>query len=113
MSRVTFIVPLLAVSCLAAPAWAGTLEDIRGRGVVTCAVPADVPGISAKTGEKRSGLAVDLCGVLAAAVLGKREAVAFVDIGKDDAVTALQAEEADVLLAPARGALCRRSATAS
>jgi ABC-type amino acid transport substrate-binding protein len=100
MSRARFIVPLLVFSCIAAPAWAGTLEDIRGRGVVTCAVPADIPGISAKTGEQRSGLAVDLCGVLAAAVLGRREAVAFIDVGKDDAVTALQAEEADVLLVP-------------
>jgi hypothetical protein len=78
----------------------GTLEDIHARGVVTCAVPADVPGISQLSDGKRSGLAVDLCGIMAAAVLGQAGAVAYVEVTADDAPLALQAEEADLLLVP-------------
>ena len=92
---------LLPWSCLATSgASAGTLEDIRGRGVVTCAVSENAPGLSENKAGQRSGLAVDLCGVLAAAVLGNRAAVAFVDVKAGEAIVTLQAEEADVLLVP-------------
>jgi len=83
-------------------ALAGTLEDIRGRGVVTCAVPADAPGIAEKKNGQRSGLAIDLCAVLAAAVTGHATNVAFVDVADSDGIVSLQAGEADVLFAPAQ-----------
>lgn len=86
----------------AAPAGAGTLEDIRGRGVVTCAVPANAPGIAEKKNGQRSGLAIDLCAALAAAVTGHATNVAFVDVADNDGIVSLQAGEADVLFTPAR-----------
>ena len=93
----TFAFALLLV---ASPAAAGTIEDIQGRGVVTCAVPAQSPGISEKAASGRSGLAVDLCSLLAAAVLGRAEALAFVEVSAEDGAVALQAGEADVLFSP-------------
>lgn len=87
---------------VSAEAMAGTLEDIRGRGVVTCAVPADAPGIAEKKNGQRSGLAIDLCAVLAAAVTGHATNVAFVDVAESDGIVSLQAGEADVLFAPAQ-----------
>ncbi len=81
-------------------AHAGTVEDIQARGIVTCAVPANTPGIAAMEEGKRSGLAIDLCGVLAAAVLGRPAATAFVEVSPDDAALALQAEDADILFMP-------------
>lgn len=89
-----------AIVMLACPATAGTVEDIHGRGVVTCAVPASSPGISETVGAKRQGLAVDLCVIIAAAVLGRVEATAFLDVTAEDSAVALQAGEADVLLNP-------------
>jgi hypothetical protein len=80
------------------PAHGGTLEDIRARGVVTCAIEAAQPGISVQEGSGRAGLAPDLCAALAHTVLGRAQAVAFVTVTDADAHAVLQAEEADVLL---------------
>lgn len=89
-----------AIVMLACPAAAGTVEDIHGRGVVTCAVPASSPGIAETVGVKRQGLAVDVCSLIAAAVLGRAEATALVEVTAEDSAVALQAGEADVLLTP-------------
>lgn len=90
----------VAAIALSGAARAGTLEDIRGRGVVTCAVAENVPGISGQAEGRRSGLAIDLCGIVAAAVLGRAESVAFVDVKAAEGILSLQAEEADILLVP-------------
>lgn len=89
---------LLAAS--ATTAEAGTLEDIRARGTITCGVPAKAVGIAETVAGKRGGVAIELCSVLAAAVLGNAAATAYVEVGEGDAIVALQAEEADVLLVP-------------
>lgn len=89
-----------AIVMLSCPASAGTVEDIHGRGVVTCALPASSPGIAETVGAKRQGLAVDVCSLIAAAVLGRAEATALVEVTAEDSAVALQAGEADVLLTP-------------
>jgi len=80
------------------PAGASTLEDIRGRGVVNCAVEENSPGIAVLSGAARTGIAADLCTVLATAVLGNPGAVSYVTVTATEAFAVLQAEEADVLL---------------
>ncbi len=80
---------------------AGTLDDIKGRGVVTCAVAENRPGFSVAAGASQEGLARDMCAALAASVLGKADAISFVVAPDDGALVAtLQADEADVVLAP-------------
>ncbi len=96
MIRAAAIAALLAVA--APPALAGALEDIHARGVVICGVPAQSPGIAKAGAAGRQGLAIDLCSMLAAAVLGKPGATAFVEVTPEDASVTLQAAEADVLL---------------
>ncbi len=84
----------------ALPASAGVLEDIHARGIVTCAVPAKSPGLAETADGKRTGLAVDLCSMIAAAVLGRAGATAFVEVAPEDAALTLQAEDADILFMP-------------
>ncbi|MBK8768822.1 MAG: hypothetical protein IPM06_00150 [Rhizobiales bacterium] len=96
--RAAFI--MLATTLAAPPGQAGTLEDIHARGIVNCAVAASAPGLSEMQDGKRSGLAIDFCALIAAAVVGRAEAVAIIEVGAEDGAIALQAGEADILLAP-------------
>jgi general L-amino acid transport system substrate-binding protein len=66
----------------ASPAWAGkTLDAIKARGQVVCGAHTGLAGFSAadSTG-KWSGLDVDVCRAVAAAVLGDGEKVKFVPL---------------------------------
>jgi hypothetical protein len=79
---------------------AGTLEDIKARGTLSCGVEENRTAISVVKDGKAKGLAADLCASLAAAVLGRADAVGFVAVTQADAFATLQAEEVDVLLVP-------------
>lgn len=92
--------PFAAFLLSACSAYAGTMEDIHGRGVLTCAVLADSQGFSSKSEGGRAGLAADVCSVLAASVLGRADATAYVEVTAEDSALALQAGDADVLLVP-------------
>ena len=84
---------------MAAPAYAGkTLDTIKSRGQVACGVSGGVNGFSAvdSTG-KWTGLDVDVCRGLAAAVLGNADKVRFVPLNSQQRFTALQSGEVDVL----------------
>ncbi len=86
-------------AALAAPAHAGkTLDTIKSRGQVACGVAGGVNGFSAvdSTG-KWTGLDVDVCRGLAAAVLGDADKVRFVPLNSQQRFTALQSGEVDVL----------------
>jgi len=96
----TIALSFICGAVLSAAAQAGTLEDIRARGVINCAVAADAPGISQSVDGKRAGIAIDVCSMLAAAILGRADATAYVEVTEADAIVALQAEDADVLLLP-------------
>ena len=79
-----------------------TLETIRARGHVLCGVGEVQPGFS-QVGEagERSGLDVEFCTALAAAVFGSKDAVKYWPLSANDRFKALQAGDVDVL---ARGA---------
>lgn len=82
----------------AAPAFAGTLEDVQSRGEVVCGVDGGLPGFSAPDDSgKMQGVDADVCYGIAAAVLGNRDKVKFVPLTAKERFTALSSGEVDVL----------------
>ncbi|MEJ8853053.1 amino acid ABC transporter substrate-binding protein [Variovorax robiniae] len=83
----------------AAPAFAGkTLDAVKARGTVKCGVTNGVAGFSAPdTQGNWSGLDVDTCRAIAAAVLGDGKKVDFVPLNSQQRFAALQAGEIDIL----------------
>ncbi len=84
---------------LAMPAHAGkTLDGIKARGQVVCGVNTGLAGFGAADSSGRwTGLDVDVCRAVAAAVLGDGEKVKFVPLNAQQRFTALQSGEVDVL----------------
>lgn len=84
---------------LAMPAHAGkTLDGIKARGQVICGVNTGLAGFgAADSNGKWTGLDVDVCRAIAAAVLGDGEKVKFVPLNAQQRFTALQSGEIDVL----------------
>ncbi len=84
---------------LAMPAHAGkTLDGIKARGQVVCGVNTGLAGFgAADSNGKWTGLDVDVCRAVAAAVLGDGEKVKFVPLNAQQRFTALQSGEVDVL----------------
>ena len=88
-----------ALAFVAAPAFAGkTLDAVKQRGTVKCGVTNGVAGFSAPdTQGNWSGLDVDTCRAIAAAVLGDGKKVEFVPLNSQQRFASLQAGEIDVL----------------
>jgi general L-amino acid transport system substrate-binding protein len=83
----------------AAPAHAGkTLDAVKSRGQVVCGVNTGLAGFSqADSNGAWSGLDVDFCKAVAAAVLGDAAKVKYVPLNAQQRFTALQSGEVDVL----------------
>lgn len=81
------------------PALAGkTLDGIKSRGQVVCGVHTGLAGFSAAdSAGKWTGLDVDVCRAIAAAVLSDPEKVKYVPLTAQQRFTALQSGEIDVL----------------
>jgi general L-amino acid transport system substrate-binding protein len=76
----------------------GVLETVRARGHLLCGVGNGPKGYSSINGEGVwSGISVDFCRALAAAVLGNKDAVQFRPVLKSEGFSALLAGEIDVL----------------
>lgn len=90
---------LLALGLCLLPAWAGkTLDAVKQRGQVVCGVNTGLAGFGAADSQgKWSGLDVDVCRAVAAAVLGDANKVRFVPLSAPQRFTALQSGEVDVL----------------
>jgi general L-amino acid transport system substrate-binding protein len=96
---------LLAGSLIAAaalttsPAFAGkTLDAIKARGSVICGVNTGLAGFSAADSQGNwTGLDVDTCRAIAAAVLGDGNKVKWVPLTAQQRFTALQSGEVDIL----------------
>jgi general L-amino acid transport system substrate-binding protein len=84
---------------MAAPAHAGkTLDSIKSRGQLICGVNTGLAGFSqADSNGRWSGLDVDTCRAVAAAVLGDGEKVKYVPLNAQQRLTALQSGEIDML----------------
>jgi general L-amino acid transport system substrate-binding protein len=82
----------------ASPVLAGVLETVRAREHLICGVGDGPKGYSTVDAEGAwSGMSVDFCRALAAAVLGNKDAVKFRPVLKTEHFSALQEGEIDVL----------------
>ncbi|MFM9879757.1 MAG: amino acid ABC transporter substrate-binding protein [Burkholderiaceae bacterium] len=90
---------LCALVALCQSAQAGNvLKSIQARGQLVCGVSTGVAGFSAADSQGRwSGLDVDVCRAIAAAVLGHADKVKFVPLNAQQRFTALQSGEIDLL----------------
>ncbi|WP_408595288.1 amino acid ABC transporter substrate-binding protein [Limnohabitans sp.] len=90
---------ITTLSLCVAHAWAGkTLDAVKQRGQVVCGVNTGLAGFGAADSQgKWSGLDVDVCRAVAAAVLGDANKVRFVPLSAPQRFTALQSGEVDVL----------------
>ena len=79
-------------------AGATTLEDVKAKGFIQCGVSQGLPGFSNPDAQGNwTGLDVDLCRAMAAAVFGDASAVKFTPLSAKERFTALQSGEVDVL----------------
>ena len=90
---------LAAAALAAAPAFAGkTLDTIKSRGQLVCGVNTGLAGFSAADSQgKWTGLDVDVCRAIAAAILNDGEKVKYVPLTAQQRFTALQSGEIDIL----------------
>jgi general L-amino acid transport system substrate-binding protein len=90
---------VLAAALMSPAAHAGkTLDAIKARGQLVCGVNTGLAGFAiADSSGKWSGLDVDICRALAAAVLGDGQKVKYVPLDVPQRFTALQSGEVDVL----------------
>lgn len=97
--RVWALLPALVLAVYPHTTWAGTLETVRERGEIVCGIAERHEGLSAVDANGRwSGLEVEFCGALAAAVLGDRTKVKFKPVTAGDGRRVLAAGDVDVLL---------------
>lgn len=80
------------------PAFASTLSDVRKADELKCGVSTGIPGFSNPDANGNwSGLDVDVCRAVAAAVLGSADKVRYLPLTPNDRFNALQSGEIDVL----------------
>jgi general L-amino acid transport system substrate-binding protein len=99
MKRASLISILAVAATVSAPAaYAQTLKTVKDRGVLSCGVTQGLPGFSAPDDKGNwTGLDVDICRAVAAAVLGDPTKIKFAPLSAKDRFTALQSGEIDVL----------------
>ena len=77
---------------------AGTLDDVKKKGFLQCGVSQGNPGFSTPdTKGNWTGLDVDICRAVAAAIFGDAEKVKYTPTSAKERFTALQSGEVDVL----------------
>ena len=97
-NTVALLTTLLAGAAFSATSFAGTLEDVKKKGHVNCGVSTGLAGFSQKDEKGNwSGLDVDVCRGVAAAVLGDASKVKYKPLTAKERFTALQSGEIDIL----------------
>jgi general L-amino acid transport system substrate-binding protein len=87
-----------ALALAASAASAATLDDVKARGHLKCGVNTSLAGFSAPNDKGEwTGLDVDFCRAVAAAIFGDGDKVNFTALSAKDRFTALQSGEVDVL----------------
>ena len=99
MKRVSLVVTFaLAAGFTAQAASAQTLKTVKDRGQLSCGVSQGLPGFSTPDDKGNwTGLDVDICRAIAAAVFNDPTKIKFVPLSAKDRFTALQSGEIDVL----------------
>ena len=87
-----------AAAFVASAAQAGTVDDVKRKGHVQCGVSQGVPGFSNPDQKGNwTGIDVDVCRAVAAAVLGSADKVKYSPLTAKERFTALQSGEIDLL----------------
>lgn len=95
---ITTVMGAVASLALSAGASAATLDDVKSKGFVQCGVSQGLPGFSNPDADGNwSGIDVDVCKAVAAAVFGDGDAVKFTPLSAKERFTALQSGEIDML----------------
>src|SRR5690242_16119570 len=99
MNRLVFSLALAAIlGFAAAPVSAQTLNTVKSRGVLNCGSNGTLAGFGLPDSQGRwTGLDVDLCKAVAAAIFNDPTKIKFVPLTAKDRFTALQSGEIDVL----------------
>jgi general L-amino acid transport system substrate-binding protein len=99
MKRVTLVAAVAVAAAFSVQsATAQTLKTVKDRGVLSCGVSQGLPGFSSPDDKGNwTGLDVDVCRAVAAAVFDDPSKVKFVPLSAKDRFTALQSGEIDVL----------------
>jgi general L-amino acid transport system substrate-binding protein len=99
MKRVSLVFTFaLAAAFSTEAATAQTLKAVKDRGLLSCGVSQGLPGFSSPDDKGNwTGLDVDVCRAIAAAVLNDPTKIKFVPLSAKDRFTALQSGEIDVL----------------
>ncbi len=92
-------ISIAAVVALGVSANAGTLENVKKAGILKCGISTGLPGFSAIDANKKwTGLDVDVCRAVAAAVLGDADKIIYSPLNAKERFTALQSGEIDMLV---------------
>jgi general L-amino acid transport system substrate-binding protein len=99
MKRVSLVFTLaLAAGLSTQAATAQTLKSVKDRGMLSCGVSQGLPGFSSPDDKGNwTGLDVDICRAVAAAIFNDPTKIKFVPLSAKDRFTALQSGEIDVL----------------
>jgi general L-amino acid transport system substrate-binding protein len=98
MKRVVTTFTVAAALAVATSASAQTLNTVKQRGSLVCGVSAGLPGFSNPDDRGNwTGLDVDLCRAIAAAIFNDATKVKFSPLSAKDRFTALQSGEVDLL----------------
>ncbi|SHN14969.1 amino acid ABC transporter substrate-binding protein [Roseibium suaedae] len=88
----------MGIVASAAAAQAGTLDDVKAKGFIQCGVSQGLPGFSNPDAQGNwTGLDVDLCRAVSAAVFGTPDNVKYSPLSAKERFTALQSGEIDIL----------------
>ena len=94
----TLAIGAAAAIAMTAGASAGTLDDVKKKGFVQCGVSQGLPGFSNPDDKGNwTGLDVDVCRAVAAAIFGDPSKVKFTPLSAKERFTALQSGEVDML----------------
>ena len=108
---ITLILGTAAGFAIAGAASAGTLDDVRQHGFVQCGVSQGLMGFSVPDAQNNwTGMDVDFCRAIAAAVLGDSTKVKFTPLTAKERFTALQSSEVDMVMGNATYTLTRDTA---
>jgi general L-amino acid transport system substrate-binding protein len=99
MKRASLVFTLaLAAGFSTQAATAQTLKTVKDRGMLSCGVSQGLPGFSSPDDKGNwTGLDVDICRAVAAAIFNDATKIKFVPLSAKDRFTALQSGEIDVL----------------
>jgi general L-amino acid transport system substrate-binding protein len=98
MSLKTLLAASAVVVMGSSIAGAATLDDVKAAGVVKCGVSQGLPGFSNPDDQGNwTGLDVDVCRGISAAIFGDSEKVQYVPLSAKTRFTAIQSGEVDVL----------------